>query len=80
LRGRSWAAPVAFDELLLLQIWLARRRRERESEVAPALGPPGELVARYRDVLPFGTSTRSARSPTSTATSAQRADVTPFAG
>jgi ATP-dependent DNA helicase RecG len=23
------------------------------SEVAPALGPPGELVARYRDVLPF---------------------------
>jgi ATP-dependent DNA helicase RecG len=34
-------------------MWLARRRRERESEVAPALGPPGELVARYRDVLPF---------------------------
>jgi ATP-dependent DNA helicase RecG len=44
---------LAFDELLLLQIWLARRRRERESEVAPALGPPGGLVARYRDVLPF---------------------------
>ena len=44
---------LAFDELLLLQIWLARRRRERESEVAPALGPPGELVARYRDVLQF---------------------------
>ncbi len=44
---------LAFDELLLLQIWLARRRRERESEVAPALGPPGDLVARYRDVLPF---------------------------
>jgi ATP-dependent DNA helicase RecG len=44
---------LAFDELLLLQIWLARRRRERESEVAPALGPPGELVVRYRDVLPF---------------------------
>jgi ATP-dependent DNA helicase RecG len=44
---------LAFDELLLLQIWLARRRRERESEVAPALGPPGELVARYRNVLPF---------------------------
>jgi ATP-dependent DNA helicase RecG len=43
----------AFDELLLLQIWLARRRRERESEIAPALGPPGEVVARYRDVLPF---------------------------
>jgi ATP-dependent DNA helicase RecG len=44
---------LAFDELLLLQLWLARRRRERESEVAPALGPPGQLVARYRDVLPF---------------------------
>jgi ATP-dependent DNA helicase RecG len=44
---------LAFDELLLLQIWLARRRREREAEIAPALGPPGELVARYRDVLPF---------------------------
>jgi ATP-dependent DNA helicase RecG len=44
---------LAFDELLLLQIWLARRRRERESEVAPALGPPGELLARYREVLPF---------------------------
>jgi len=37
---------LAFDELLLLQMWLARRRRERESEVAPALGPPGDLVAR----------------------------------
>jgi ATP-dependent DNA helicase RecG len=44
---------LAFDELLRLQIWLARRRREREAEIAPALGPPGELVARYRDVLPF---------------------------
>jgi len=44
---------LAFDELLFLQIWLARRRRERESEVAPAIGPPGELVGRYRSVLPF---------------------------
>jgi ATP-dependent DNA helicase RecG len=44
---------LAFDELLLLQIWLAQRRRERESEIAPDLGPPGELVVRYRDVLPF---------------------------
>ena len=44
---------LAFDELLRLQLWLARRRRERESEVAPALGSPGELVARYRDALPF---------------------------
>ncbi|MGB8004201.1 MAG: ATP-dependent DNA helicase RecG [Gaiellaceae bacterium] len=44
---------LAFDELLLLQIWLAQRRRERETEIAPELGPPGELVVRYRDVLPF---------------------------
>jgi ATP-dependent DNA helicase RecG len=44
---------LAFDELLFLQVGLALQRRERESEVAPALEPPGELVARYRDVLPF---------------------------
>jgi ATP-dependent DNA helicase RecG len=44
---------LAFDELLLLQVALARRRRERESTVAPALPPPGELVTRYRDALPF---------------------------
>jgi len=36
---------LAFDELLLLQVGLARRRREREAEIAPALPPPGELVA-----------------------------------
>jgi ATP-dependent DNA helicase RecG len=44
---------LAFDELLLLQVGLALQRREREQEVAPSLEPPGELVARYRDVLPF---------------------------
>jgi ATP-dependent DNA helicase RecG len=44
---------LAFDELLLLQIGIALRRRAREAEIAPALPPPGELVARYRDVLPF---------------------------
>jgi len=49
-RGR---ARLAFDELLVLQVGLARRRREREAEIAPSLGEPGELVARYRDVLPF---------------------------
>ena len=35
---------LAFDELLLLQLGLARRTREREQEVAPALGEPGELL------------------------------------
>jgi ATP-dependent DNA helicase RecG len=44
---------LAFDELLLLQVGLALQRRELEQEVAPELEPPGELVARYRDVLPF---------------------------
>jgi ATP-dependent DNA helicase RecG len=44
---------LAFDELLLLQLGLARRTREREQEVAPVLGEPGELLARYRAGLPF---------------------------
>jgi ATP-dependent DNA helicase RecG len=49
-RARS---RLAFDELLVLQIGLARRRAEREDEVAPRLAPPGELVDRYRTLLPF---------------------------
>jgi ATP-dependent DNA helicase RecG len=49
-RGRR---RLAFDELLVLQLGLARRRRGREREQAPALGEPGELVARYREWLPF---------------------------
>ncbi|TML16223.1 MAG: ATP-dependent DNA helicase RecG [Actinobacteria bacterium] len=44
---------LAFDELLFLQIGIARRRREREGEIAPALGEPGEVLTRYREVLPF---------------------------
>jgi ATP-dependent DNA helicase RecG len=44
---------LAFDELLVLQIGIAERRREREGEVAPALGEPGELITRYRAALPF---------------------------
>jgi len=44
---------LAFEELLVLQVGLARRRRGREREEAPALGEPGELTARYRDLLPF---------------------------
>ncbi len=49
-RGRR---RLAFDELLLLQLGLARRNREREDEVAAALGEPGDLIARYRGLLPF---------------------------
>jgi ATP-dependent DNA helicase RecG len=44
---------LALDELLTLQLALRRRSAEREVLVAEPLAPPGELVARYRDVLPF---------------------------
>ena len=44
---------LAFEELLVLQVGLARRRAEREAERANALEPPGDLVARYRTLLPF---------------------------
>ena len=44
---------LAFDELLVLQLGIARAVREREATVALALGAPGELISRYRDALPF---------------------------
>src|SRR5712692_130190 len=44
---------LAFDELLVLQLGIARAARAREATVAPALGEPGELIARYRAALPF---------------------------
>ncbi|HZO49125.1 MAG TPA: ATP-dependent DNA helicase RecG [Gaiellaceae bacterium] len=44
---------LSFDELLVLQLALVRRAAERESLVAAALPPPGELAARYRAALPF---------------------------
>jgi ATP-dependent DNA helicase RecG len=44
---------LAFDELLALQLGLLRLRREREDAEATPLAPPDDLVARYRDVLPF---------------------------
>jgi ATP-dependent DNA helicase RecG len=44
---------LAFDELLLLQVGIARRVAERERTLAPSLGEPGELVLRYRKALPF---------------------------
>jgi ATP-dependent DNA helicase RecG len=45
---------LAFQELLVLQLGLRRRRAEAEQgAVAPALGEDGELVARYRKLLPF---------------------------
>jgi ATP-dependent DNA helicase RecG len=45
---------LAFEELLALLLGLARRRRGLERGArAPALGEDGELVARYRALLPF---------------------------
>jgi ATP-dependent DNA helicase RecG len=44
---------LAFDELLVLQIGIARRARARERSIAPSLGAAGDLVARYRGALPF---------------------------
>jgi ATP-dependent DNA helicase RecG len=44
---------LAFEELLLLQIGIARRAAERERTLAPSLGNAGELIERYRQVLPF---------------------------
>src|SRR5579885_2173254 len=46
-------ARLAFEELLLLQIGIARRAAEREHTLAPSLGEPGELIERYRRALPF---------------------------
>jgi ATP-dependent DNA helicase RecG len=44
---------LALDELLLLQVGLARIREGTEEATAPALGEPGELAERYRHALPF---------------------------
>jgi ATP-dependent DNA helicase RecG len=44
---------LALDELLTLQLALARRAAEREVLVAEALAPPADLVSRYREALPF---------------------------
>src|SRR5215210_2837747 len=49
-RGRR---RLAFDELLVLQLGLQRRGREREAAVATALGAPAALIERYRAALPF---------------------------
>jgi ATP-dependent DNA helicase RecG len=51
--AESGRRRLAFDELLELQLALALARRERDDAQAPALGEPGELLTRYRGVLPF---------------------------
>ena len=49
-RGRQ---RLAFEELLVLQIGIARRAAERERTLAASLGEPGDLILRYRKALPF---------------------------
>ena len=50
----EWARRrLALDELLLLQVGLARIREGTEEATAPVLGEPGELAERYREALPF---------------------------
>jgi ATP-dependent DNA helicase RecG len=45
---------LALEELLALQLGFLRRRRAlAEDASAPALGEEGELIARYREALPF---------------------------
>jgi ATP-dependent DNA helicase RecG len=51
--ARQARERLAFEELLVLQLGLARRRAGLEEDVAPVLAPPGELAARYRAILPF---------------------------
>jgi ATP-dependent DNA helicase RecG len=51
--AESGRSRLAFDELLVLQLALARVAGERERASAEPLGPPGELVERYRASLPF---------------------------
>ena len=49
-RGRR---RLAFEELLVLQLGIARRVEERERTRAAGLGGPGDLIRRYREALPF---------------------------
>ncbi len=44
---------LAFDELLVLRLALERTAAARERSSARQLGPPGELMQRYRASLPF---------------------------
>jgi ATP-dependent DNA helicase RecG len=44
---------LALDELVSLQVALRRRAAERESLVAEPLPPPGPVLTRYREELPF---------------------------
>ena len=49
---------LAFDELLVLRLALARTAAVRAHASAEPLGRPGELIARYRASLPFAAHSR----------------------
>jgi ATP-dependent DNA helicase RecG len=51
--AESGRTRLAFDELLVLRLALARTTAEREQASADPFGPPGELLAAYRRALPF---------------------------
>src|SRR5947207_5380128 len=51
--GEAGRQRLAFEELLVLQVGIARRAAERERTLAPGLGEPGDLIRRYREALPF---------------------------
>src|SRR6059058_1699720 len=51
--AESGRRRLAFEELLLLQIGIARRAAERARTLAPSLGEAGDLIGRYRHALPF---------------------------
>ena len=46
-------ASLAFDELLVLRLALARTAAVREQASAEPFGAPGQLIASYRAALPF---------------------------
>jgi ATP-dependent DNA helicase RecG len=53
-QGESGRGRLAFEELLVLQVGLARRRAAAGGDAsAIPLGDPGELIHRYRAALPF---------------------------
>jgi ATP-dependent DNA helicase RecG len=51
--AESGRRRLAFDELLVLRLALARTTREREQAHAEPLGEPGALLTSYREALPF---------------------------
>jgi ATP-dependent DNA helicase RecG len=51
--GEEARGRLAFEELLILHVGLARARAGRAAERALALGEPAELTGHYRELLPF---------------------------